>query len=170
MLNLTNVICPSFKNVTNRAINNLTIVLSSVQSVARFISEFFLASTFESWEKQKSNSFGLVQSPDLTIGQCWQNSSLPRLLRDTLGLEACSNQWWGSPLSVLGEEAIKRASNCTLQRHGEFREEDGRSPDTRLEGHLGRRQARDDSLIAQHMRLPIEGWTAIKVFVMLWSW
>ena len=33
MLNLTNVICPSFKNVTNRAINNLTIVLSSVQSV-----------------------------------------------------------------------------------------------------------------------------------------
>ena len=46
MLNLTNVICPSFKNVTNRAINNLTIVLSSVQSVARFISDFFFGEYF----------------------------------------------------------------------------------------------------------------------------
>ena len=45
----------------------------------------------------------------------------------------------------------EEGSNCALQRHAELGlRMKGRSPDTRLEGHLGRRTARDHSLVVQH--------------------
>ena len=167
MLNLTNVICPSFKNVTNRAINNLTIVLSSVQSVL-FLN--FFGGYFRIVRETKIEQFwlGPVTWPD----------NRPVLTKQFITKTIERYPWTGSLLQSVvgvstlsigggGDKAGKQLHFTTTRR---VREEDGRSPDTRLEGHLGRRQARDDSLIAQHMPLPIEGWTAIKVFVMLWSW
>ena len=170
MLNLTNVICPSFKNVTNRAINNLTIVLSSVQSVARFLNFFWRV--LSNPERSKNRTV-LAWSSHLT----WQSASVDKTVHyqdyweipldwklAPISGGGLHSQYWGGRG---GDKAGKQLHFTTTRR---VREEDGRSPDTRLEGHLGRRQARDDSLIARHMRLPIEGWTAIKVFVMLWSW
>ena len=52
---------------------------------------------------------------------------------------------------ILRYKEDEERSNCSLQRHAELGlRTKGRSPDTRLEGHLGRRTARDHSLVVQH--------------------